>query len=134
MNIHRFFPIASAPQQPGFEVHNSSLDSRKTQRIHFPLPIEGMTIRLCVHEGRIAFYGSFSTRTPNCALNDYHANWTLRCNEMFINRDGSESSRKKRNTEQVMINNNTTLYVVIEGVEEENLYSMETSVGDTRRG
>ena len=53
---------------------------------------------------------------------------------MFINRDGSESSRKKRNTEQVMINNNTTLYVVIEGVEEENLYSMETSVGDTRRG
>lgn len=99
--------------------------------MHFELPIEGMTIRLCLQRGRIVFYGSFSVATPNCALNDLYALWTLECNEMFIDRERSGSSMNKR---QVMITSNTTLYVVIEGVEEENLYSMETSVGDTRRG
>ena len=128
------FPIASAPQEPGDSFNNSSLESRSQQRMHFELPIEGMTIRLCIQRGRIVFYGSFSVATPNCALNDFYANWTLKCNEMFINREYSGPSRNKRSTEQVMINKNTTLYVVIEGVEEENLYSMETSVGDTRRG
>ena len=114
--------------------NNSSLESGSQQRIHFELPIEGMTIRLCVWSGRIVFYASFSVATPNCALKDFYANWTLDCNELFINHNFGGSSRNKRSAEQVMITSNSTLYVVIEGVEEENLYTMETSVGDTRRG
>ena len=117
---------------------SGNLTRGSQHRLNFEVPIQGMTVRLCIWRGNVAFYASFSVPNPSSDLNDLelqrNESWTSECNRLFIrnpNRGNHQSTRRKR---QMVINSSTTLYIVIEGIEQENLYTMGTSIGDTQRG
>ena len=134
--------VASVNQPSDGFTNNGNLAQGNQLRFNFEVPIEGMTVRLCIWRGNIAFYASFNVPNPSNDLNDLalqrNESWTSRCIRQSIsnsNRDGQsgfEPRTKRQSTEQIVINNSTTLYVVIEGIEQENLYTIGTSIGDTR--
>ena len=54
-----YTPLASASKCVG-ESSGAIIGDGERIRINFPLPVEGITIRLCVDQGQIMFYASVS--------------------------------------------------------------------------
>ena len=50
------------------ETLNGTLDQDEKTRIHFPISNIGITVKVCVSEGRVQVYGSVSIPNPNSAL------------------------------------------------------------------
>jgi receptor-type tyrosine-protein phosphatase Q len=108
-------------------------------RYEIEVPEEGVTIRLCVREGYIIFYASFTVTNPNEALHDYKREvintGTITCDDAFILPDVSNDATSKRNLRQVSNSTQSSsniLYISLEGGSEENEFALETSAGDNR--
>ena len=108
-------------------------------RYEIEVPEEGVTIRLCVREGYIIFYASFTVTNPNEALHDYKREvintGTITCDDAFILPDVSNDATSKRNLRQVSNSTQSSsnlLYISLEGGSEENEFVLETSAGDNR--
>ena len=101
-------------------------------------------MRLCVSQGRVVFYASFTVTNPNNAFYDVKrevfSTGPTRCDDVFIipitkaDMDPNTSNRKKRQNVEEQASGNTTvpLYVSLEGVDEQNEFVLETSEGDNR--
>ena len=112
-------------------------------RISFSAPAEeGITVRLCVHEGQIILYASTSVPNPSAALHDWNTTirapeyqHTLVCSSTFFNNLGSPNlisenilSRGRRQTGENS-NDSVTLYLSVEGLENFNEFSLNSSQG-----
>lgn len=61
---------ASVPSDTVSDV-NGTLDKNETIRYNFPIPVVGITVRVCVSEGHVVVYGSVSIPNPNSAFYDW---------------------------------------------------------------
>ena len=85
------FDSATLPGNTDEEI-NGTLNQNESVRYHFPIPVAGITVRVCISVGRVVVYGSFSVPNPNSAFYD----WSLElhfglnssqkeiCNSTFI--------------------------------------------------
>ena len=137
--------LASASRRVG-GISDAVVGDGESLRIHFPLPVEGVTIRLCVSHGKIVFYASVSSISPNSAVHDWMSEIGIGCGDIFIDprnfeNDNSGSNdnsnqnngRRKRQTLNSTMDEyvNLTLYVSIEGAEETNSFVLQTTTGNT---
>ena len=143
-----YTPLASASKCVG-ESSGAIIGDGERIRINFPLPVEGITIRLCVDQRQIMFYASVSLTAPNSAVHDWMSEIGLGCDDIFIDPRDVENANigSNNNSNQVETNNcrrkrlalnstmnqyaDSTLYVLIEGAEEDNSFVFRTTTGDT---
>ena len=143
-----YIPLASSSRRVG-GISNAVVGNGERIRTNFPLPIEGVTIRLCVSSGKIVFYASVSSTSPNSAVHDWMSEIGIGCDDIFIDpRDvenantGSNNSSNRAETNifchnRLALNStmdqyaDSTLYVLIEGAEESNSFVFRTTPGDT---
>ena len=79
---------------------NGTLDKDENVRYHFPIPVIGLTVKVCISAGHILVYGSVHVPNPNSAFYDWmleldygHGdNETELCKNMFV--DPSKIQRK----------------------------------------
>lgn len=50
---------------------NGTLDQNETVRYQFPVPVIGITVKVCVSVGHVIVYGSVSIPSPNSAFYDW---------------------------------------------------------------
>ena len=120
------------------------MDQGQQVRYQFPVPEEGLTVRLCVRNGLIVLYASTTIPNPNQAYYD----WKLECIdcddcEMFVDPEDFEvipadvevPQRRRRqamvNTTEEVVYTNFTVYISVEGMEDRNTFELNTDVGDT---
>ena len=73
---------------------NGTLDGNETVRYHFPIPVIGITVEVCVSQGHILIYGSVTVPNPNSAFYDWvfdvnyeqkhHNNESVVCQNQFF--------------------------------------------------
>ena len=111
--------------------------------------MEGVTVRLCVNQGKLVLYASVSSTSPNSAVYDWMSEIGIGCDDIFIdprdvennnigsndnsNRVNTNNGRRKRQALNSTMDEyvDLTLYVSIEGVEETNSFVFQTTTGDT---
>ena len=93
-------------------------------------PPEGLTINACGREGKIILYVSKTVSRPNSAVYDRIITVEKgECRNTFVNcsrTDVSEEGRRRRRQAEL----GEKIFMTIEGVEEENEYELDASVGD----
>ncbi len=92
------------------------------------LPEEGLTISLVKQEGNADLYASDKIRNPNSAFYDFRIEEE---GEIYVNEEVLNDLLQKR---EVVVNfniTNTTLFVSIEGIGENNVYQIRTTFGNT---
>ena len=135
------YPSASGSKIVG-GASNGSLDRGGTVRLNFALPVEGITVRLCVSEGYLVLYASVSSTAPNSAVNDFMLEIGTGCSDIYIDPrgigNGNDNSNNALGRRKRQVFNSTasesanlTLYISIEGVEERNTFILQTTTGDT---
>ena len=125
-NIHS----ASAQGVVGSSLEGVIRDS-ETLRFTFEYPDEGLTVRICTHNGTIILYGSFTISNPNKALHDFALDAFILgniCEDVFVQQSNSKSGKKKR---QAVPSKPDSVYISIEGLAEKSTFTLTTSVGNT---
>ena len=126
-------------------------------RISFSAPAEdGITVRFCIREGQIVLYAATSVPNPSAALHDWSTTirapqyqHTVVCSTThFDDLDspnltpenvlpGRSTPRGKRQTNEEESDDNNmmvTLYITIEGQENYNEFSVNSSIGQYNFG
>ena len=117
------FPCAvDQPIQIG-ELQEGILERGGSVRLSLQAPAEeGITVRLCVHRGRIVLYASTTIPNPSAALYDWvdivtapENQHSITCHTSFYDLntppDSKQVFRGKRQTKETIV----TLYISIEG-------------------
>lgn len=148
LNDLHLYLLASASRRVG-GISDAVVGNGERIRLNFPLPVEGVTVRLCVSRGKLVLYASVSSTSPNSAVYDWMSEIGIGCDDIFIDpRDvGNDNIGSNDNSNRVNTNNgrrkrqalnstmdeyvDLTLYVSIEGVEETNSFVFQTTTGDT---
>ena len=96
---------------------------------------EGITVRLCVHRGKIVLYASTTIPNPSAALHDWvdivtapENQHSITCHTSFydLNKpDLNQVPRGKRQTGETTV----TLYISIEGQESLNEFQLNSTYG-----
>ena len=129
---------------------NGSVEMGTVSRLQFSgLASEGVTVRVCINQGSIVIYGSYTTRNPSAAFHDFSEVLSaadgevtpVKCHTTYVNvmvggRGDSCSmcksntiQRKKRQTDEV------TAYITIEGMStNESEFSINSSRGNVMFG
>ena len=112
-------------------------------RISLSAPAEeGITVRFCVHEGSIILYASIIIPNPSSAINDWSREipahqdlHTLVCYTRFSN-ISSDNSTVSQNVSLGISTDSTivTLYIAIEGQDNFNEFSLNSSQGEVNFG
>ena len=132
-----FIHTASIPIPLGQQV--GTLMKGGNVRYEIEVPEDGVTVKLCVREGHIIFYASFTVTNPNEALHDYKREvineGIITCDDAFIPpvvpNDAAMPDRNSRQVDGTQSSSNV-LYVSLEGGGEENEFVLDTSAGDNR--
>ena len=113
----------------------------KLTYFQYQLPEEGMTIHLKVESGQAVLYASHRLRNPSSAFYDFRLK-TGSTADVFVDPvelEGGEGNaraevagrRKRRQEESSRGFTNTTLYVSVEGLQDDSRFVLETTFGDT---
>lgn len=113
---------AATPINPG-EKSDGNVGKGEQARVRFQVE-DGITVQLCVKEGRIVFYASV-VMTPSEAFYDWKIVTEVGCTTAHLDtRGNSGGNRRKRQAADEQ-----TLYVTIEGdAEGENSFSLDSDV------
>ena len=108
--------------------HSRSVSEGVTSYINTECPPEGLTINVCGKMGKVVFYISKTTPTPNSA--DYDEIIVVEeniCADTFVNcTTDEETGRRRRQAVSP-----ERIFIGIEGVEETNEYEVNANTGDT---
>ena len=134
------------PQEIGDQVEGTA-GKGEIIRISFsPLTEEGITIQFCIHEGEIAIYTSTSVANPSAAVSDWSMTitapqdlQTITCFNFFFNKmdypteipnnDPELPTPRRKRQAETNLNGSTTLYVSIEGQQNFNQFSLNSTRG-----
>ena len=114
-----------------------NLDEGENIRYEFPLPEDGVTLKMCVQNGQVNCYASTEITTPNSALHDYKLEVKAQspgmeaCDDVYIQQPTESRDRDRR---AVIEKSNTTLFMTLTGMDEYNEFSFNTTLGDTTSG
>ena len=104
--------------------------------LEYDVPSEGFTVTAEVEEGAIVICGSRSLQRPDCSYRPSY-DWRLEVQgnaEIFINGQGVPANQQQSISKRQVDsggNENVTVFVTIEGLESQNSFMMNTTVGDT---
>ena len=124
------------------------LDFKTKLYLEYFVPGEGFTIQVELDIGSVVVCGSNSLERPDCSYSLTY-DWKLEVSkykELFIRPDGYPSSGLATPTSaptQATLptnapkfngttNSNVTVYITIEGLDDDNIFSLNTTYGDTR--
>lgn len=141
-----YHAVVDQPQRVG-QPGQGTIGLGDSVRISFSAPAEeGITVRFCIHEGQIALYASTSVPNPNAAINDWSTTirapqyqHTIVCSTTYFDdlsspnltpRNVPPSRSNTRSKRQVSDETMATLYISIEGHENYNEFSLNSSVGE----
>ena len=110
--------------------------------LEYSVPRGGFTIQVELDIGRIVVCGSNSLERPDCSYSLTY-DWRLEVSEyedLFIGPDGFQSNAPRTLTPTsaptftppMFTTTNITVYLTIEGLDENNVFSLNTTYGDTR--
>ena len=111
-----------------------SLGEGETIRYEFPLPEDGVTVKMCVQTGQVNLYTSTEVPNPNSALYDHklevkaQSPGTEACDDVYI---GEQGDLKRRSVIEKL---NTTLFMSLTGMDGYNEFSFNSTLGDTTTG
>ena len=135
------FTAASIPVELG--VQRGRLQRGGRVRYELKVPQEGVTVKLCVN-GSVVFYGSHEVPNPNEALYDYTQEATstssTACSDVYVPlpksvETASIENNNEGNNEGTPSHNITiSLYMSLEGIQEQNDFELETLRGDRTKG
>ena len=122
----------SAERPVGQQV-STTARKREKVNVNYECPPIGMTLKLCAQNGTCRLYASGKTRNPSKEVHDYELSAQKgECNDDFIpcrefagNQTNGVAKRQANGREAVRV------YVTIEGVEETNTFTLDTTSGDT---
>ena len=128
------------PIQVG-ELQEGTLERGGSVRISLQAPAEkGITVRLCVHRGRVVLYASKTIPNPSAALHEWvdivtapENQHSIMCHTSFydLNKpDLNAATRGKRQTKETTV----TLYISIEGQENLNEFQLNSSYVEVEQG
>ena len=141
-----FIP-ATVPTEIGSST-DGILEENESIRYEFSVPVEGMSVRICVTEGYIIAYGSLSVPNPNGALHDWvldveYDGGSKNCDHFFVDPDelpdlqtpvptstpGVCYSRSvdDESTSEFTEHN---LYLAVTGKSQQNAFALESDTGD----
>lgn len=112
-------------------------------RYQYPVPEDGLTLSLCVMNGRVVIYASTTVPNPNKAYYDYMCNCSsFDCNscEIYVGPDDfsqpqvTSGNRRRKRTDNNSTFTNFMLYIAMEGVETNNTFELQNNIGDTSSG
>ena len=112
-----------------------SLGEGETIRYEFPLPENGVTVKMCVQTGQVNLYTSTEVPNPNSALYDHklevkvQSPGTEACDDVYI--IGEQGDLKRRPITEKL---NTTLFMSLTGMDGYNEFSFNSTLGDTTDG
>ena len=122
--IKTFFIISDVIYAIGSE-HNGNIGQGVIAHYEFfPVPVEGVTMDICIDHGYIHIYGSFSATNPNTTVHDFMyevSNGSDNCVELFLS--------PAEFTDET--DANFTLHVSLEGIQDHNTFIISTSPSDT---
>ena len=124
------------------------LDFRTKLYLEYFVPEDGFTIQVELDIGRVVVCGSNSLERPDCSYSLTY-DWKLEISEyeeLFIGPDGFRSNAPATPRTPIattiaptgtpIFNNptttNITVYLTIQGLEDNNVFSLNTTYGDTR--
>lgn len=158
--LHKFFLTNNTVDQPQRigSPEQGTTGLGDSVRISFSAPAEeGITVRFCIREGQIILYASTSVPNPSAALHDWSTmirapqyQHTLVCSTTYFDdldspnltpetvSPGKATPRGKRQADDEENSNDdddeddtmVTLYISIEGQENYNEFSLNSSVGE----
>ena len=110
-------------------------------RLSLDAPAEtGITVRVCVHRGRIALYASTTSPNPSAALHEWsdivtapENQQTITCHSSFYDLNDinvNEPTRDKRQTKETTV----TLYISIEGQDNLNEFQLSSNYVEVEQG
>ena len=119
------------------------LDFKTKLYLEYSVPRGGFTIQVELDIGRVVVCGSNSLERPDCSYSLTY-DWRLEVSEyedLFIGSDGFQSNVPRTLTPtsaptftppMFTTTTNITVYLTIEGLDENNVFSLNTTYGDTR--
>jgi hypothetical protein len=133
------------------------LDIETKLYLEYYVPEDGFTIQVELDIGRVVACGSNSLERPDCSYSLTY-DWKLEISEyeeLFIGPDGLPSNARMPNratttttptsapthatlpttsapNNSTQANSNITVYLTIEGLDDSNIFSLNTTFGDTR--
>ena len=99
-------------------------------RYQFLVPEEGITVRLCIQNGRVVLYASTVVPNPNAAFYEYQLE-CIDCNNCDLYVGPEVTPGKKRSLYKRQSDTNVTLYVAVEGLADNSTFILDSTVGDT---
>lgn len=146
IHLINFIPFAclNAASSLTCEERISKSNFRREDRARYQYLIRqtGLTVRLCVSEGRVTLYASVDIPNPNRALNSFILNPNIAhgipCEDVFVTLDNvmvltrhqSEQTKRKRQVSPLE-DNEVILYVTIEGVDNSSSFTLDAPSGNS---
>lgn len=115
---------------------NTNLPMNTNLKLNLSIGTEGLTVRICIQEGAIVVFGSYTVPNPSLVLHDFQTTlnttgfsdcFALRAQTSQSCSQRTSNGRRRRQTEE---ENMGTLYLTIEGASEtESQFSFNSSYG-----
>ena len=120
--------IGTIPREVGSQ-QNGSLERGGQIRYEFQVPTEGLELILCVSQGEIELYGSFTVSNPNAALHDYmyavNSSDTVTCVDVVIEPPQTPGHNTINSSSASL--DLDTIFISLEGIEEQNDFTIVTA-------
>ena len=120
------------------ELRNGSLIRHATLRLRFTTPVdEGLTFRLCISEGQIIIYASTTPNPSNAQYerrDEVSADRNFPCLSIFYETQSEGIGRRKRRQALSDSTKSTSLYISLEGQDDMNVFSFNSSEGNVTLG
>ena len=106
---------------------DANLQMSEARLLEYAFPSEGLTLAIDVTQGQIQVYGSFSIPNPTVLTADFSVQFTSRNNYFFV------SPQLYQSTINTIIstNSSTNVYISLTGLQNNNVFSMNTTLSDT---
>ena len=120
------------------DLQSGTLEKDASIRLRFTVPVtEGLTFRICIRRGRIVIYAS-TVPNPSSAQYGWRGEVTAdsTCLTTFYDIQGESQNSQQRKKRQAESSESTLnfLYVSLEGKEELNIFSFNSSEGNITLG
>ena len=126
------------------EETNGTLDENGVFRCNFEIPYIGITVTVCITEGHIQMYGSFSVPNPNSALYDFYLDLVYEgnennseiCGRTFVAppshciRTRTTTSNQKLHKRTVSPESSTIVYLAVVGKDKVNTFVLNSTEGN----
>ena len=129
------FSITTAPAIAFInESLRTSLTMGTSRLLQYPFPAEGITLKIVITLGQVQVHGSFTIRNPTSLTADFSITSFTSGIIYFISPSGLQTSGRLCQTGSPSNTTANVVYIFIEGLQTNNIFFLNTTIGDTSKG